>query len=703
MTTEVYIDSTEVPYRDWDITIPTSPVDIAPSASVTTNANATIAANDAIEIDIDGTTVFAGYTRSGGTISELGGVEVDAYHGGRDVFEDTVSLSITAPTDQQVLENALSAAGGGTTLTVDYTGITTPLNNAYECTDRSVKRIFRDMMDRTGRIWWIDPAGTTVHVQPLGDRGTWQAIDTQADRATLQRFDTGNVDTVRNAVTVVGTGEEQVRATVEDSTSINTYGRRPGNSPYNVSYVTAESEATAVADELIVSDPQPEGTLLVGSNVGDVTQPLANYQVDVTDQGKDLDIDNLVVEKQTIEQGQATLTLGAGAGVSIAEINRKSKSKDDQNEPGSVYDSDRIADDAISSAKIRDNAVDSFKLENGAVQSINLADGSVLTTKIDQFAITETEIADDAVTTPKLVAGAVEAGKISTGTITGTEFDRVVDGEVVGSEDIINLLADKVIFADTGDTADGLTTPENGTTVIQGGKIETNGVTALQIDSDTITANEIMAGTITAELLDALQVDTQSLQIVNGSGDGVEFNESGGSVVLEPTTNGSGGIGSDFNRFGPSFFESLNMDIANIGAIGAQGSQIAEGFETGDETTADVYLRPTTDDTNYLGDSTKAYTQIHSHNFVTSSPDPIQSVDCDGLCDIDWYENPPEPVRERAREMGETDAEVPEGRDHTPVELSTMANFLLETCKAQQTRIDDLEKRIERLENDHTG
>lgn len=398
MATTITIAGTDIDYRDFSVQVPTSPVDLAPSASVTTTAETPVAPNDDLTITIDGTAVFEGKTRSGGTVSDLGGVDVQAAHASRDLFEETVSVVVADPTALEVLQTALGVSSAGGTFSIDWSGTVPTLGNDYDVDDRSIKRIFRDMMDRTGRVWWVEPAGTTIHVEDPGGRGLWQAIDTTADGATLRSFDSGNVDSVRNAVTVVGTGEEQVRATAEDSTSISTYGRRPGNSPYNVGYVTTQAEALDYAQALLVPDPLPEGTLVAGSNVGDVTQPLTNRTVDVTDDGKNVDADGLIIESQTIEQGVSSLQLGSGTGVSVEELNRKSKSQGDVTEPGSVYDSDRIAD------------------------------GAVTTSEVEALAITETEIADGSISTPKLQANAITANKIDV-------LDLAADTITVGETD----------------------------------------------------------------------------------------------------------------------------------------------------------------------------------------------------------------------------------------------------------------------------
>jgi len=459
MATEITVGGTQITFSDWSISVPTSPVDVAPRASITTNTSEPINANDPVTITIDGTVRFEGRTRSGGRKGSSGGVSLDVAHPARDLFEDTVDISLSSPTTEQVLQAALNDADAGGQFTLNYAGSAVSLANDYNEEDRSVKRVFRDMMDRTSRVWWLDPAGTTINVEPVGAQGLWQEVDTTSDGARLEEFDAGNVDTVRNAVTVVGTGDTEVRESVTDATSVSTFGRRTGNSPYNVSYITSASEAQAVADELLVPEPLPEGKLLVGANVGDVVQPLANYEVDVRDAAKNVDADNLVIEQQTIEQGRATLQVGAGSGVSIEELNRKTKSREDTTDPGSVYGGERIADDSIDTPKLVDAAVIEQKLQDAAVATGKLQNNAVVNGKLDDLSVSETKIQDGSIATPKLQAEAVTANEILADTITASE---IAAGTITATE----------ILADT--------------------------ITASEIAAGTITALEIAADTITA-------------------------------------------------------------------------------------------------------------------------------------------------------------------------------------------------------------
>jgi len=126
-------------------------------------------------------------------------------------------------------------------------------------------------------VWWVDPGGSTINVQPAGGRGLWNSLDAGTDGTGVVSFDEGSVQSVRNDVTVVGTSEQAVEGTASDSSSISTYGRRPGDSPYNVSYITSATEASDYANELLIPEPLASGKIVVPQSVGDVSEPLANY------------------------------------------------------------------------------------------------------------------------------------------------------------------------------------------------------------------------------------------------------------------------------------------------------------------------------------------------------------------------------------------------------------------------------------------
>lgn len=463
---------TAIDYSDFRIEIPTSDVGIAPTATVQTRARESITASDRLRIVIDGTNRFEGVATSGGTIGRLGGRRLEVDHDAVELFEEEISLDLGTVTAETILNNALSTANAGGDFTLDYGSGTFVVDGGYDVDNRPVKQVFRDMADRTARVWYVDPAGSTIHFRDRGDRGTWKALDAETDKISIEEFDTGDVSTVRNDVTVIGTGDVAVEGTDTNSTSISTYGRRTGNSPYLVEYVTTQAAANELADRLINSDPLAEAKVLVGANVGTVESSLVNYDIDLTDSAKGISETGLTVEKQTIEQGRATLESGQGSGALVAEFNRQKKSDDDKTAPGAVIDSSRLAD----------GSVDSDQLVDTAVIESKLADLAVTLNKVAPDAISETKITDSAVTTPKLNAGAVIAAKIAADTITANE---ITAGTITALE----------IAADT--------------------------LTANEIAAGTITATEISSDTITADQIDTLDIDAEQLSLTAAGFGGV--------------------------------------------------------------------------------------------------------------------------------------------------------------------------------------
>jgi len=161
----------DIDYQDFRIDIGISERLVAPTAEVTTQVQESISPGQDIRIQIDGVTKFEGETESGGTKRQTGLVELSAEHFAAELFESNADVTETGPpTDEDVLSAAITNANTTDSFTLNYVGTATTLNNDYDVSDRSVKRIFRDMMDRTDRIWWVDPATTTITVDDRGDR-----------------------------------------------------------------------------------------------------------------------------------------------------------------------------------------------------------------------------------------------------------------------------------------------------------------------------------------------------------------------------------------------------------------------------------------------------------------------------------------------------------------------------------------------------
>jgi hypothetical protein len=200
---DIQVNGTSIGQRDFEIEIGISDKVVAPTAQFEARTRESVTAGDDVDILLNGTVRFSGIAVSGGTIDRSGQRTVSCEHPAAALFEDAVTLDETGPpTDEDVLQAALVAAEDGGNFTLDYAGTATTLQSAYTATTRSVKSIFRDMTDRTGRIWWVEPAGTTIHVEPRGDRGTFIQFNEDSGEGRIDRFEEGGVDTVKNDIVV---------------------------------------------------------------------------------------------------------------------------------------------------------------------------------------------------------------------------------------------------------------------------------------------------------------------------------------------------------------------------------------------------------------------------------------------------------------------------------------------------------------------
>lgn len=367
---DIEVNGTSIGQRDFEIEIGISDKVVAPTAQFEARTRESVTAGDDVDILLDGTTRFSGLAVSGGTIDRSGQRTVSCEHPAAALFADAVTLDETGPpTDEAVLQAALTAAEDGADFTLDYAGTATTLQSAYTATTRSVKSIFRDMTDRTGRVWWVEPAGTTIHVEPRGDRGTFTQFTEASGEGRVDRFEEGSVDTVKNDIVVNATAGENVTGTAVDTTSITAYGRRA--EVVNIGYADTQAEANAHAQSLLTPDPVPRATVRLNRRAGTIAQPLANFQIDIQSDPKGIDADGLTVTKQLLTQGQTTLEVGRGAGVNFQGRNRRTKSREDTTEPGTVYNTDRIAADAITV-----NELDALDLDVGDVTITNPSTGS---------------------------------------------------------------------------------------------------------------------------------------------------------------------------------------------------------------------------------------------------------------------------------------------------------------------------------------
>jgi len=284
--------------------------------------------------------------------------------------------------------------------------------------------------------------------------------------------------------------------------------------------------------------------------------------VRIKDPANSVDV-TIPIEQQTITPGQATLTAGEGAAVNVERFNRSQKSKGDTTEPGSVYNSDRIADEAVNEQKIDQN----FSL-----------------------------LLDDAVSSNRALL------KEATGDLDdipdGFNFGRVGDDQIDGDAKII--LSE--VVGDLDDVDDGTNSAKVDTTAVSpGGLVVANGLelnddrTLDQLTQDDLNKNdatvidggEILTGSITLQELDALDITTEELTFENDVNDGlltIETPTDKGEVELLPK--------ATFSRLGTDNDEWDEALIRNI--------------------------NPENDDTGNIGNSFSAHSEIWAHDFINA-------------------------------------------------------------------------------------
>ena len=194
----------EINYASFDIEYGLSDVLLAPLAAVDVTRQAGTSTGDRLRIQEDGTPRFEGRLTTGGEVRSDGQTRLQAEHDIYPVFADSVSITVSNPTDEDVYNAALSAANGGGSFTLNYVGTPISLSDDYEVEDRAVKRVFKDMTDRTGRVFYVG-VSDTITVAPRGYGGQFADLN-EGDGFRVEKYNPGDIDTVRNAVTVNGTG-----------------------------------------------------------------------------------------------------------------------------------------------------------------------------------------------------------------------------------------------------------------------------------------------------------------------------------------------------------------------------------------------------------------------------------------------------------------------------------------------------------------
>lgn len=698
---------TTIDYQEFAAEYGVSDVLIAPITSVDTSRTTGASAGDRLRIqetDASGTVVrdiFKGQLTTGGRVERGGQTKLKAEHDIYPVFEDSVSITVSSPTDEDVYNAALSAAVGGGDFTLNYVGTPVSLGDDYDVEDRSVKRIFRDMTDRTDRVFWVG-VGNTITVATRGGGGSFVSLGA-GDSFRVQQYDEGDINTVRNAVTVNGTGAERVQATAEDSTSITNYGRRAKT--YNYDYIRTATEAQDMADELLVADPLASGELVLGQSAGTgATDEIVNQTLAFDDSQGTGASDTLTIERQIINSGSVTVNVGEGAGVSIANVNRDSQSQDDTTEPGSVYNSDRIAD--------------------GAVSDTEIEDGSILSQKLANNAVIQSKLANSAVDTAEIAAAAVEGDKVQTGTLGASKL-AIVDWIPVGlsfSDDspsageiawnshslVYNGTEYSITSGDTSVTTDAdvkfvwwdASSPNS--YQVSNSKPTINSDDALVAVNDNGEANQLLqatvihggsirTGTITADEISTLILTTDQLQVGTDQSDKITFGGNGfGSTSIRPENDGSCTVGTSSKRFNVGNFVNIDVQGGEAEFLtlldGEFGEDVDEQIEIETLGGTETALAPETDGTCQLGYSGKNYSSVWAKEFVDSGT-TVAGDGGDPLAGLADAAEPPEHCRV-CDDDGSTEG----------VRINDLARELWRVCTAQQRRIDGLEARLSDLE-----
>jgi len=668
-----------ITYGDFEIENGTSDVRIAPEATITTANSVPVESNQRVRIVIDGVTRFTGRTTSEGTRRRNGQRRVRAEHEAYRVFDEAVSVGPSSDA-ATVLSDAIAATSFAAGLSVNYTGTSETLTEDYDVTNRKVKSIFRDIVDRTNRVWWTAADGT-ITVQPRGGRGEWASVSSPGDDAAIDSYEAGDTRSVTNDVTVVGTGEERVEGNATDSASIDEYGRR--SETFNLQYVTTASEADAAAAELLQPTPLDSASVIVGGSVGtDPDQNLANYTISLTDPSFELSSESFVIESQSVEQGRVTLDVGEAATNGIDTVNRASKSNGDVTDLG--------------------NVVGSGQLGNDSVDTPQLVDTAVIEDKLADLSVSETKITDDSISTPKLQAGAITADKITAGTITALE---IASGTITANE-ISTLELETGILSIGTDADQPLTFTTEAVGSSTAVRIDPNGLATLGADS-----NRFTRGYFDRFRVNFLGVENDIFPVNTGIDMGSLSDPFGtlyaDNLSINDGVNVDGFLDADSIFSNGTITAQGDLDVDDITCDFIDCTNITIEGDIYDIETVSVdfaaSLRPSSDNEGALGTLSGAWSTVRAHNFDIATPEPLSDVSCRDVTGYDWH-NPPECVAQKKAPAGD-DREYKRFNPSKGIEMGHMTNWLLEVTKDQQnviesleSTVDDLESRIEQLE-----
>ena len=708
-----------ITYGDFEIEHGTSDTQLAPTASVTSIRGADPSVGQRLRvIDDDGTLQFEGdiVRTPRRTTAGRGNLAIDAEHDAHQLFEELVTLSETSPTDEQVLSAALSAAASGSNFTLDYAGTATSLGDDYDVSERRLKRVFRDMMDRTGRVWWVG-VDNTIHVEPRGHRGLFAAVDTSTDDAVVREYNPADIDTVVNVAEVTGTGDVAVSATATDSNSVSTYGRRPES--VNVEYVVSQAEAQNYADALLLPTPLANARVTLAQSVGDVRVPIVNYELDVTDSQSTAMDEQLVIQSQTVAEGRADVALGEGAGVNKAKFNRTRKSDDDKTAAGTVFGNDRLADDAVDTNQLVDTAVIEEKIANLSVSKTKVKDGAIATPKLEA----------EAVTAAKILAGTITASEVEAGTLTANEIDTLdLDaGELTVSDDptnpsngvtfdfdstsnVVSILpinneearigeqggprfigvhslvhTGGTYLADTSirPSASGAGSADLGGSSFLWNNVFTQDITLGEDGSSKIVADQ---GVVGVELLPGIDGDCK---VGNGN---FQFDEIHAEQFISDGSEIGGGVGSDVTLNSITVENDPDQDDTLTFILSDSSSELKIVDRDIGGITSPTF-RPSISGRWDLGTSGEYWETVHAGNFVTQTPEPLDAVDAADILGYSWRK-PPLYATQKERDDGYRRTNP----DKEGIDLGHMSNYLFEVTKAQSETITEQQDRIDALE-----
>jgi hypothetical protein len=697
------------------------------------NNGQAIPAGERLRVKDPGGNVFADYlsTVSRGKYGPDGARTITAEHDAYAFFDESVTLDNEVQSASDHIDDVQVEAENGFDWLIDYNGPDATFE--YEAKDVKIREIFRDIMEIDGSVFVVALDEQTITVEDSST--TWQSIDTQADPAALVEWEPGLVDSVTNRVTVVPSGGEgkPVQAVAEDQNSIDEFGVR--SEVISIRQITEQSAADDVAQNYLQPTPDDAGTLrLVGDVLGDGTQinpyqSLANRFVELTDDTRDVQSEQLLIEKQTIENGQQILEIGGGGGEIQETAKRSGQSTNEQTEPGTIMPTDRIADDAVTGDKVGSDAIDTDEL----------ADRAIVDQKVALSGIIAENLADSAVERAKIAQAAINGDKVETGTLgatklfiedwipIGLEFregdagEDDFDGNPLASDEIAwnehsivfegseyDILADvtnrKYTYFSPGfgyistDSKPDLDDDEalvvvNDPPGVANQILQATSIHGGAIRTGSIEAAEISSGTITADLIDVLNLNAGEFSVTDDPAnptEGIEIDlDSTGTVSILPVTNEGARLGQGNNDRFLGVATSLLDAETVLAAIGPTTGAIRI-----EDSGSQNLVQPQNDSGGSLGTDSNSFNNVWAYNYFDANTGSTINDGGDPLAGLTNGHGPPEHAKRY-----DDDGEV------AGYSLNEMARSVWDVCREQeriiedqQDRIDDLETRLEKLE-----